>query len=119
MQPKNQLHLYNDLLSKQSSEGFWSTPLSQLSPLISSITGASDLNEAALTQELQTAGCDASTLTRVIATVYALWALQKAFEEKEDEWQMIAKKARGYIREQGGYKGKIEKLFKIIEGALA
>jgi hypothetical protein len=103
LQPKNQLHLYNDLLSKQSSEGFWSTSLSQLSPLISSITGASDLNEAALTQELQTAGCDATALTRVIATVYALWALQKVFEEKEEEWQMIAKKARGYIREQGGY----------------
>ncbi len=58
-------------------------------------------------------GASEETLQRIVFTVYALWVLQREYEEKEEEWQMIAKKGRAYIKQQG-YAGKIETLFKII-----
>ncbi len=82
---------------------------------IKGFTRVSELNEVVLKEELAKSvpGVSENTLQRILLTVYALWVLQREYEEKEEEFQMIAKKGRTYIKEQG-YPGKIEKLFKLI-----
>ena len=40
--------------------------------------------------------CTDSTI--VYLTLLALYILEEAYEDYEDEWQMIASKARGYLR---------------------
>ena len=59
-------------------------------------------------------GLNEGLIQKLILTILALWVLQKEFEDKEEEWQLIAKKGRMYIKEQG-YTGKLEKLFKLID----
>ena len=34
-------------------------------------------------------------------TMVALWVLREKFEEAEEEWAMIAKKARAWLQKQG------------------
>jgi hypothetical protein len=34
-------------------------------------------------------------------TLLALWALKQLYEEKEGEWQMIARKGKGYLKTLG------------------
>jgi hypothetical protein len=41
---------------------------------------------------------DPAQLEKVVVTIVALWLLQNTFEDKEDEWQMIARKAKGYLK---------------------
>lgn len=49
-------------------------------------------------------------LERVILTLYALWVLKEKYEDKEDEWQMIARKAKGFLKANGI--SKVEALLK-------
>ena len=50
----------------------------------------------------------------------ALWLLQDRFEDAEDEWQMIAKKAKTWLKAQGIAKvepiiKKIREIFEVAE----
>lgn len=69
------------------------------------------MNEGLVKEELgkiaTALGVNEETLQRMVLTVYALWVLQREYEEKEEEWQLIAKKGRAYVKEQG-YAGKID-----------
>jgi hypothetical protein len=49
----------------------------------------------------------------------ALWLLQDRFEGAEDEWQMIAKKAKTWLKAQGIVKVEpiIKKIREIFEAA--
>lgn len=37
----------------------------------------------------------------MLATALALIVLENEFEDKEDEWQMIAKKAKSFLKDNG------------------
>ena len=54
---------------------------------------------------------------KVLATVLALWALKEKYEDYEDEWQMIARKAKNYLKSQGIQ--KVESIFKALNQVLA
>ena len=82
---------------------------------IKEVTGISSFNEDILQSEFaKIIGSSEEVVQRLINTVVALWFLQREFEDKEDEWQLIAKKGRTFVKEQG-YTGKLEILFKAIE----
>jgi len=49
-------------------------------------------------QELAALVKDRSKLEDVWLTLLALWILREKFEKQEDEWQMIAKKAKVYLK---------------------
>ena len=53
--------------------------------------------DAAVRQALVDAGLEGETLERAYMTLLALFILQEVFEEKEDEWQMIARNAKTYL----------------------
>ena len=82
--------------------------------MVKSVSGLASLNEDKLKAEFISIGLAEDLIQKLILTVIALWVLQRQFEDKEDEWQLIAKKGRTYIKEQG-YTGKIDKLFKLID----
>ncbi len=44
---------------------------------------------------------DQAEIQKVWLTLIALWILQEKFESKQDEWKMIARKAKAYIKSQG------------------
>ncbi len=70
------------------------------------------LNEDALKQEikkLSTKGADES----ILVTMIALYILQEYFEAREDEWQLIAKKAKTALKNFGI--AKLETYFQIIQ----
>jgi hypothetical protein len=37
----------------------------------------------------------------VLCTIAALFILEEFFSDKEDEWQLLAKKARDFVKSQG------------------
>jgi len=78
-----------DIINGQSSEGYWAS-----GALLSSLAG--ELSEAKLRKEV--AKLTTQDIDRVVFTIMALWVLENAFEDQEDEWQMIAAKARAYLK---------------------
>jgi hypothetical protein len=56
---------------------------------------------------------DVQILDILLITLVSLFALKEKFEDKEDEWQMIARKAKGYLKTKGIV--KVEQLLKKIE----
>jgi len=56
---------------------------------------------------------DVQILEILLITLVSLFALKEKFEDKEEEWQMIARKAKGYLKTKGIV--KVEPLFKKIE----
>ncbi len=44
---------------------------------------------------------DANALEKVWLTLVALFILEKAFKAREDEWMLIAKKAKACLKKQG------------------
>jgi hypothetical protein len=53
-----------------------------------------------------------TTVEKVIYTILALWILKERFEDQEDEWQMIARKAKNFLKSLGIT--KLEPIFKKI-----
>lgn len=98
---------FEKLLSQQSSEGYW-TELPELP------AWSLDVRDT-LGQELAATVTDALILERVIFTLIALYIMKERYEEKEDEWQMIARKAKAYLKLQAGIQ-KVEPWFKKIVG---
>ncbi|TNV84644.1 hypothetical protein FGO68_gene15650 [Halteria grandinella] len=88
----------NKVINSQSSEGFWSDEslLSQVASLSGDATLTLEKVKIALKTDVKP-----ESLTRVVLTVLALWVLSKKFEYKEDEWQMIARKAKNYLKAHG------------------
>ena len=44
---------------------------------------------------------DKSALEQVWLTIVALFILERLFKDKEDEWVLIAKKAKTYLKKSG------------------
>jgi hypothetical protein len=73
--------------------------------------GIASLNEDKLKQEikkLSTKNADDA----ILLTICALYILQEYFEAREDEWQLIAKKAKTALKNFGIL--KLESYFQII-----
>ena len=58
---------------------------------------------------------DKSMVENIITTIIALWILSEKYESQEDEWQLIAKKARTALKAQGAIKADSLFTFIIIE----
>jgi hypothetical protein len=81
---KKSLPDYSSVLSNQNSEGFW--------PEVKLSTLTQFLNKA-LPDSLDSLPSDKVLL----CTLLAVFVLENFFEEREDEWRLIAKKARTYL----------------------
>ena len=53
---------------------------------------------------------DKTQIDRVWLTVIALWIMKERFDEKEDEWTMIARKSKNYLKKLGI--NRVDSLFK-------
>ena len=74
--------------------------------------GVATLNEDLLKQEikkLSTKNADDA----ILVTICALYILQEYFEAREDEWQLIAKKAKAALKNVGIT--KLEAYFQTIQ----
>lgn len=75
--------------------------------------GREAITEEAIKELTSAAGAGATgELDKVLMTIIALWVLKETFEEQEDEWQMIARKAKNFLKSQGIT--KLEPLYKKI-----
>ena len=45
---------------------------------------------------------DNQTFEKIYLTLLALYLLEESYADKEDEWQMIAKKAKTFLEQTGG-----------------
>ena len=90
--------MLEQVINSQSSEGYWTDEgiLMQIANIAGKVTLTIEMVQAALNVEVKS-----EHLTRVVLTVVALWVLIKKFEEKEAEWQMIARKAKNYLKLHG------------------
>jgi len=63
------------------------------------LNGLADLD--AELQALKAAGTLTAEVRDVLLTLVALFILQEKFEEREDEWTLIAKKAKTWLKQVG------------------
>eukprot|EP00347_Sterkiella_histriomuscorum_P005979 403354535 len=102
------------LIDAQSSAGIWTDGRT-----LSVFLASADLNldkpsneevEKAMKEMLNESG--KQNIKQVWLTILALFILREKFDHQEDEWSMIAKKAKNYLKSQGIT--KIESLLKLI-----
>ena len=110
MNPAEKSKFLNDLLDKQTSEGLWQDQT--FLPRAKTLFSITSFNEDKLKQQL-TSILDKKLIDNVVLTIIALWLLQEKYETQEDEWQMIAKKARGHLKSLGI--AKVDPYFKTID----
>ncbi|CDW74004.1 UNKNOWN [Stylonychia lemnae] len=94
-QLKKKASKLDSLINDQSSVGNWNSAKLIFSFLNENLF-AEDL-ERDITQMIK----DKNLQKQVLLTILALFILKEIFDDKEDEWVMIAKKAKTYLREQG------------------
>ena len=90
---------FDNLIENQHSDGFWT---SKAEAVLQLFTVSNELKDETV-QELIgkvkfTAGTD---LDCVYLTLVALFILREVFEDKKDEWELIAKKAKDYLKNAG------------------
>ena len=56
-----------------------------------------EIEDSTVKQALKNGGVDTEAQDTIYYTLLALFILQEAFKENEDEWQLIARKAKEYI----------------------
>ena len=115
-QTSKQLLSLEEIINGQASDGSWNFNIKLLTSL-SLLLGVTleslenfKQNELAL---LVTSKDDVQILEILFITIVSLFALKEKFEDKEDEWQMIARKAKGFLKTKGIV--KVEPLLKKIE----
>ena len=79
---------FDTLISLQSAEGFWNDALSPLQSFLS--PAGSDKLSSLLSAN--------PSIHSIIFTHYALAILQTQFSSRKDEWDMIHKKAKKWLR---------------------
>jgi hypothetical protein len=84
---------FDDFIKMQSSEGFWDAMSRTM--LAHCIEGGTT-DDSAVLQALNELGISD---VRVYLTLLALFILEEAYTENEEEWQMIAKKARTFLEQ--------------------
>ncbi len=95
------LNLLNSILDSQTSEGLWKTDPVQMIRDIKNTFHFKNLDIDGLRGEVDKITKDKSMIESIIATIIALWILADKYESQEDEWQLIAKKARTALKAHG------------------
>ncbi|CDW82806.1 UNKNOWN [Stylonychia lemnae] len=85
----------NSLINDQSSVGNWNT-----TDLIFSYFEENKISED-FERDIKLMLKDKNLYLQVLLTILALFILREKYDDQEDEWIMIAKKAKTYLREQG------------------
>eukprot|EP00347_Sterkiella_histriomuscorum_P014103 403362158 len=102
------------LIDAQSSAGMWTDGRTLAVFLASADVNldkpSSEEVEKAMMEMLNESGMQ--NMKQVWLTILALFILREKFDHQEDEWSMIAKKAKTYLKNQGIT--KVEPLFKLI-----
>ena len=96
----------DDLIDGQSASGFWKDK-----SLVMRYVKERETDTESIEKIIKENIKDQSEYLQVYLTILALWILKEKYDEQEDEWQMIAKKAKNYLKEQGFE--KVEQLYKI------
>ena len=102
----------NELLDKQTSEGLWSAGDLSIIQKFKNLFGVTSLNEDKLRDEIKKLSSK-SIADAISVTICALFILEEYYEAKEDEWQMIAKKAKTALKIHGIT--KLDGYFQIIQ----
>jgi hypothetical protein len=76
---------FKQLIAEQSGTGFWNTSVESV---LTKFLGSLPTKPAEYDQQ-------------VWATLLSLYVLSEAFEEKEDEWKLLAQKAKTWLKQQG------------------
>ncbi|CDW78295.1 UNKNOWN [Stylonychia lemnae] len=85
----------SSLINDQSSVGNWNSQ-----NLIFSYFQENKVSED-FERDIKLMIKDKNLYQQVLLTILALFVLREKFDDQEDEWIMIAKKAKTYLREQG------------------
>ena len=101
----NKSILLNKIINSQARKGYWK----ECSILKEAII--IDFKIACLENALKLKVLS-QDLSFLVSTVLFLWVLRELFEEKRDEWQMIARKAKNYLKSHGVT--DLEPLYKML-----
>ncbi|CDW75216.1 UNKNOWN [Stylonychia lemnae] len=86
----------DELIIDQSSSGYWRSI-----DLIQSFIKEDIKSDQVFIQEIMDAISDKSAFEQILLTLVALMILAKKFGKKKSEWQLIAQKARDFVKAQG------------------
>jgi hypothetical protein len=90
---------FKELIACQHSSGYWPESCQQL---LSSFFKDGGCQDAVLISELQALAKGLSSpVGDVLTTILALFILQEKFEDREDEWTLLAKKAKAWLKKGG------------------
>ncbi|CDW72219.1 UNKNOWN [Stylonychia lemnae] len=87
---------YDDLIMDQTSLGFWKNIT-----IIQTFIKEDILSDQALISEIKQLIKDQDAFEQVWITLVALYILQKKFNSKKNEWELLAQKGKDYIRSFG------------------
>ncbi|CDW91779.1 UNKNOWN [Stylonychia lemnae] len=87
---------YDDLIMDQTSLGFWKNIT-----IIQTFIEEDILSDQALISEIKQLIKDQDAFEQVWITLVALYILQKKFNSKKNEWELLAQKGKDYIRSFG------------------
>jgi len=90
---------FESLIKLQSSRGFWGRDSHAVLALCIEGGVSEDAGVMQSLRELGIEGGDA--LEQIYLTLLALFILEEAYLDYEDEWQMIAKKGKTYLEQAG------------------
>ena len=93
---------FNDFIKMQASSGYWETY--SRNTLALCIEGGSTVDDAVLQalRELGLQDAEGDLLEKIYLTLLALYLLEEAYADEQDQWQMIARKAKTYLEQTGG-----------------
>ena len=97
--PTNPIPTFNALIDNQHSDGFWT---SKAEAVLKKFTVSGELKDATV-QELigQVKFADGTDQDCIYLTLVALFILREVFDDRKDEWELIAKKAKDYLKNAG------------------
>jgi hypothetical protein len=93
---------FKELVACQHSSGFWPETCKQL---INNFFKDGSCHDQSLLNELQTLTTSGKKLLSpigdILMTIIALYVLEEKFEDNEEEWTLLAKKAKAWLKNAG------------------
>lgn len=91
----------DEVIAAQNPSGYW--PESCKSVLDSFVSGGDCFDFDTIDAVIKAIEESKMTALRgsIIATLVALYILMEVFDDKEDEWTLVAKKAKNWLKQQG------------------
>ena len=85
---------FENFIKLQASSGFW---VANSREILSQCIEGGTTEDTGVLQALSELGVKSEAMEQVYLTLLALFLLQEAYMDKEDEWQMIARKAKTFL----------------------